>query len=78
MGIIAFLILGLLAGLIAKALLPGEDQECDDAHSGLLFWGAARMRAARCAVRLLFPATGWTQTSMYPATPTAAPMLREN
>jgi uncharacterized membrane protein YeaQ/YmgE (transglycosylase-associated protein family) len=25
MGIIAFLILGLLAGLIAKALLPGED-----------------------------------------------------
>lgn len=25
MGIIAFIILGLLAGLIAKALLPGED-----------------------------------------------------
>ena len=25
MGIIAFLILGLLAGLIAKAMLPGED-----------------------------------------------------
>jgi uncharacterized membrane protein YeaQ/YmgE (transglycosylase-associated protein family) len=25
MGIIAFLILGLLAGIIAKALLPGED-----------------------------------------------------
>lgn len=25
MGIIAFIVLGLLAGLIAKALLPGED-----------------------------------------------------
>ena len=60
MGIIAFIILGLLAGIIAKAILPGEDP---GGFIVTIIIGVAGALLGGFLAGVIFDADPWTSSS---------------